>query len=208
MSVATAKAPLTVRQVRDARVADHAEMVTHSFRDHRVTEYRRSPCGRFGSWRCGSPRRVAHSFYLTAEPGTLFVTGDVGDLIVERTTDMLAFARTSIGDIDYFAGKVVSAIKTREFDPDVLRAWFDEEEQEAAQDEGQLASLKEARRVTLRALDDGDGHDACRALYESGYVDGCDFPDFDNWSYNFLWCRQAIRWRVRHAGADVPGGVA
>ncbi len=31
-------------------------------------------------------------------------------------------------------------------------------------------------------------------IHQSGIADGCDYPDFDNWTHGYLWCREAIKW--------------
>lgn len=73
------------------------EISDKAFEDHEITELSRN--GVFRSWRCGRPKSGVYAFYITTTPGTLIITGDIGDLIVEREYDMLPWCRGSVDSI-------------------------------------------------------------------------------------------------------------
>jgi hypothetical protein len=103
-------------RVEEALIQKHAEMASRSFAEHVVTQ--RLNDGMFRSWRCQKLGSWIHGFNITTTPGHLIVTGDIGDLIVTRTADMIAWAREAIHDPGYFAEKVPSSIPTREWSYD------------------------------------------------------------------------------------------
>lgn len=175
------KLPASVRTV-----AHHAELAAMAFKDHEITVELDS--GVFRSWKCGKPNECAYAFRVLTFPGRILVAGDIGELIVERTHDMLPWCRRSIDSIAYFASKVPHAIPTKAYDQDVADEWIAEQ---LAGDE-----LTDEQRHDLRSLSRyiDDQHRFQTDLYDSGIVDGCDFPDFSNWNSNFLWCREAIKW--------------
>jgi len=45
-----------------------------------------------------------------------------------------------------------------------------------------------------------DHHDATKAMYESGLVDGADLPSCETYTYRFLWCLHAISWFCKKVG--------
>lgn len=106
---------MPTKQAKPNAVSLIAENAAHAFKEH-VIEQRslhRDERGLYATWRCGRPDSGTYAFLVTVYPGVLVVTGDVGDLIVERTTNMIAWCRGSVGSIDYFAEKVPHAIPTK-----------------------------------------------------------------------------------------------
>jgi hypothetical protein len=201
-----AKRPNTVA-VRDARIADIASHAKRAFAEHVIRPlFLGMPpdssdhdwCYR--GWSCEKPGDCAYHFRLFSFPGRLIVVGDIGELILERTYDMLAWARSSIESISYFAEKVPNAIPTKEYDQNIVRAWVNEIDQEILDGEREYDSkstklwLTELRTEVLQSIDDGDEHDVSLKIYESGFCDGFDMPDFKNWNRNFLWTRECIKW--------------
>lgn len=184
--------------VRDSIVARHAEMAATAFSKHVLTE--RLNQGMFRSWRCAQPDRWAHGFDITTTPGNLFITGDIGDLIVSRTEDMIAWARGSIHSIGYFAEKVPHDIPTKVWSSDRAKEWIKEEirslkeERRDPRDEARITKLYQELREELH--DEADEHTFSKALYESRLVD--DWPDLRVWNSNFLWCREAVKWLLDH----------
>lgn len=176
---------------KDRRIAAHAGWAAEAFKDHKI-ELRLNQ-GLYRHWRCAKPGDGNHSFSITTIPGSILVTGDIGTLVVERETEMIHWCKTAIRDVHYFASKVPQEFKKYEYDPDMARRYIAEELQS---DE-----LSEEDRETLLDLqedcDDGE-LDFKRCLHESGYIDGCDFPDLDNYTSSFLWCREAIKWFLAH----------
>src|SRR5690348_17164327 len=137
-------------------IAQSAEMAALAFAEHKLTE--RLNQGMFRSWRCCRPGSWTYGFDVTTTPGYLFVTGDIGDLIVGRTGDMIAWSRSAIGSISYFAEKVPSSIDTKEWSSDRAREWIRDEisdAPEACVDEDAAAKRIEGLKELLRYVDDG-----------------------------------------------------
>lgn len=111
-------------RVEDALIQRHAEMAASAFKDHVATL--RLEVGMFRSWRCQKPGTWCYGFDVTTTPGHLFVTGDIGDLVVSRTEDMLAWARDAINSPHYFAEKVPRSIETEEWSFDRSLEWINE----------------------------------------------------------------------------------
>lgn len=170
------------------RIQQIAAAAAYSLRNHTLR------CnldhGLYRSWTC-SDGTSAHRFTVSTQPGLLLVTGDVGELILERYADMLTWARTAIKDIWYFHGKCVATLKTREWDPACAREWvLSERRQERREQHGMTAALA---RDLYDAAETGE-HAFFTELTDSGYCDGSDYPDCDNFTHSFLWCREAILW--------------
>ena len=159
-----------------------------AFKDHQITELSRD--GVFRSWRCGRPNSGVYAFYITTTPGCLIVTGDIGDLIVERMYDMLPWCRGSVDSIDYFAGKVPSSIPTRSFSDEKLEEWV--REQIADPD-----TEHEHRELLEDSLDQlhYDGPDYWYREFNDIYGDPPNWTEFNS---NFLWCREAVKWFVNN----------
>lgn len=184
----------------DLRLKQHEAMALHSFKDHLVEV--RLDQGLYRQWRCAKPQSSMFAFTVTTIPGRIIVNGDVGDLIVERCDDMIAWCRGSINSVDYFEQKVVRAIPTREYDEDMAEWWLDDlsarcEAGELVLEPDQRESLDSLRSVTENE------HFFCDELYRSGLVDGCDFPNLRNYNGNFLWCREAIKFLLNASGAQI-----
>lgn len=187
------------------------ECSDNAFRNHIIQELARD--GVVRCWRCGQPDTGVYAFWITTYPGTIVVSGDIGELIVERHYDMLPWCRGSVDSTSYFAEKVPHAIKTTAFSEDRCREWINEE----------LANLRgEEWRGHCHGISPGSDHEKTRdrlievltdamdsldvdtfgadQLYHATYEvwQSNDPPDFMDWNANFLWCRDAIRWFVRH----------
>ncbi len=179
---------------RDRRVAESEQWAARNFAGHVITE--RLSQGMFRSWRCQTPGDWNCAFDLTTTPGHLIITGDIGDLIVTRTEDMLVWSRTAVHSIDYFAEKVPHAIPTREWDRDVVAEWVAAElAEEQAQDELDQKRIAEWQELA-DVISDDEIHEGgfADALSTAGLIDGCDWPTLTNWTRNFLWCREAVKW--------------
>jgi len=205
MATTTSKPPCA----RALKIQHNAALAKDAFANHVLVP--RLNCGLFRSWRCQTPREGAYWFDVVTGPGWLMVRGDVGELIVQRCDDMIAWSRGSIESIDYFAEKVPHEIETEEYDADVAREYLAEE-------------LSECEREILEATDDADckayrkRHTAIIDLQECGYIDeehrfvqeaydsdifdGGDFPRFTNYTSSFLWCRECVKWLLAHLPPD------
>lgn len=158
--------------------------------------------GLYRCWRGGQPDSSFYHFYITTKPGTLIVTGDIGDLVLERTDDMLAWSRSAINSISYFAEKVVRPMATREYDPDVAEAWYYETVRDRDYyDYEHRRKLKEIVRDEL-GHDFNDQHAVEAAIYESEIAEGEDWPKLNNYTWNFLWCREAVKWLLAQLPVD------
>ena len=166
------------------RISDDA------FKNHRVVELSRN--GVFRSWRCCQPGSGMYAFNITTIPGRIFVTGDIGDLIVERVYDMLPFCRRSLRDTSYFASKVPHAIPTREFSANVLGDWINEQLADPELEDHHREPLLDAQLL----IDNGEVTEG--KAYEIIYPFYDDPPRWQVWNSNFLWCRDAIRWFLAH----------
>ena len=165
----------------------------------------------YGHWVCtkdGSGSNV-YRFDILHKPGTLVVTGDIGDLIVERTSNMIAWCQGSVDSISYFAEKVPHAIKTREPSQDKRQRYvetmlepclaydlsgeFNEWGQHIA---GETEAWEELYVELSRIIDDKAAPDVfMQTLYDSPLCNDCDWlPDLTDWTANFLWCREAVKW--------------
>lgn len=187
---------------KQRKVKQIAELAKNAFKNHTVTLKYSSPSGEMKQWLCRRPLDSAYWFNITIWPYTLCMTGDLGDLIVERSPDMISWCRGSINSIDYFAEKVSREIKTKEFDKDVAKENLDyrhkigveyhkldwKEKQEYSSTLVIVDELKE-----LLDNDDLSPDEFYKAYYESELYGG-DMIDCMNYTSHFLWCREAIKW--------------
>lgn len=184
------------------RIEHNAEIAERAFKDHVLTILRDEGPDGFRHYRCGKPDGGCHyRFDVLLWPGWILVTGDVGECMWRREYDMLAWSRSAVRSIDYFAEKVPHSIPTEEFDPDVARRAVEElladrigdrEDDEEGDDSEVQGELQEIL----------DGEIECRdlfyqKLYDSGAIDGSSMPNAMNFNHNFLWCRQCVIWLLK-----------
>ena len=179
----------TTVDVRQNQVAQIEAFARGAFAEHAIETQLND--GVFRHFRCAKPGTGSYAFNITTFPGRLVVTGDIGTLVVERVRDMFEWAPNAVESIDYFAQKVPSCMPTREWDDAIAQAWLDEEISEATGD--RLESLE----MIAVSLEDGRQFFEI-ALFESGLVDGCEWPDFKTYTADYLWCREAVRWFFRN----------
>ena len=210
---------------KQKRIEKIEQAAANAFKNHQITLKYSSPDGEFRQYHCTEPNNSAYWFDLTVWPGTLVMTGDLGDLIVERSHNMITWCANSINSIDYFAEKVSREIETEEYDPEValenlddikeslIKEYVEDTRQHDAEYEyenrngwsiGSSNRQKEHQKQLeelqeLRDLAEND--ELCpdefkRAFYESSFYSG-DMIDCDNYTYHFLWCREAIKWAIQ-----------
>lgn len=188
----------TKQDARSRKIAQHERYALSAFKNHVIRQDLNQ--GLFRSWRCGAPDDSNHHFHVTTTPGRIFVAGDNGTMVWERTEDMIPWCRGSINSIEYFASKVPHEIKTREWDADVARDWLQREIEDAKADAD--ADSERIRELTFllndELHDEANEHSFCVELYESGVNDGGDWPDLTNYTSNFLWCREDLKWFLAH----------
>lgn len=157
------------------------------FAKHIIQE--RSRNGLYRSWRCRSTENGFCWFDITTIPGSIFVTGDIGDLIVSCTDDMLGWCKSAVDSTGYFASKVPHGFETKRFSWEVFKAWA---EAEIADEE----ISKEDRETIEDLIDYGDEHGESHFYEELSEYCGGEYPNWTDWTHNFLRCRDAIRWFV------------
>jgi len=216
------------RDIELARIADCERTAARNFAEHRATPLfvgalpaapfvgsgvKRPLPSEYRGWRCQSPKSWVDGFDLFLFPGELILTGDRGELVVQRARDMAAWCRSSIDSIDYFASKVSSEIETEEYSADMVRGWL--AEIDAGDYEGcrceRLAKRRRDEATGRFVKNDPDDRDRIEyaadngeyavheALADLGLHD--DPPDFKVWTYSFLHQREAIKWFLRQGVA-------
>lgn len=192
---------MNAHDIRKKREAEIGRTADREFAEHRVEV--KLDVGLHRRWLCSSPNTGMYSFTIVTFPGRLVVAGDIGFLALERQDDMLAWARSSLRDLDYVAQKVPQCIQTREYDPDIAREWCRTELAKLKQDGGKPDGWVERIEVIKEVLEDwiDDEGRTMSELHEAGLFDSGDPPDFRNWTYNFLWCVSALRWFIKRLDA-------
>lgn len=179
---------------RARKIAQHEKYAAQAFKRHVIAQHLNQ--GLFRHWRCADPDSGNHAFNVTTIPGRIIVTGDNGTMVWERCEDMIPWCRGAINSIEYFAEKVPSEIPTHEWDADVAREWLTERLREANDNDKPNSDLiKELKRLYRDELhDEANDHSFSHELHESGVIDGEDWPDLSNYTSNFLWCREDLKW--------------
>lgn len=182
--------PKSRGELEARQLAQVAEMADASLRDHIITPL--LDAGEFRAWRCGREQCAAYHFDVYVVPGRLMVFGDMGCLVVERTRDMIAWSRSAIRSLGYFASKVPEELRgsVREYDEEVVQAWVAEQDAEAT---GEGCWTAKLRKKVLDAASQG-AESVADVLWTSDYIDGCDYPDFTRWTFSFLWKVEALKW--------------
>ena len=187
---------------RAKKIEHHEWMASKSFRNHVIRQDLNQ--GLYRSWRCGAPDCGNHHFYVTTTPGRIMVYGDNVTMIWERNEDIIPWARGSINSIEYFSSKVPQEISTHEWDADIAREWLIEQLREKNhEDEPDSERIKLLKELYSELHDEATEHSFGAALYQSGVNDGCDWPDFTNYTSNFLWCREDLKWFLANLPAEV-----
>lgn len=183
-----------IEQIRD--------LAREAFRDHQITK--NVSQGLYRHWRCARPGSRMYCFNVITEPGRLIVTGDIGVLILCREKDMLPWLRGSIDSTDYLSSKAQTP--THAWSSEVALAWVEfrieelkteiREEAEDCPDSnwGKKLTAMLGKYELLREEVSSGEHAFAQALYDSGVIDGGDFPRLETFTSGFLWCREALRW--------------
>lgn len=188
----------------------HDKRAETTFAEHKIEQ--RLNQGLFRSWRCKRPNSWNYGFDVTTIPGSLIVTGDIGLMVFEREADMIPWLQTGVrnNELDYMAGKVPRDIKVREYCSEVAREEIVEIGRRIKPDSvpriftsstGRMdyKQVKERFKTMLGRdsdLDIHDEHSVKSTLYESGFVDGGDFPSLDDYTSGYLWIFSALKWFV------------
>lgn len=191
----------TTHAVRKARIAQIASLASNAFVNHSIQTIHED--GIFRHYKCSTNGSLIFHFNVTTFPGRLVVTGDIGDLIAERCEDMFQWTPGALGSIDYFEEKIVAPRINRSWDADVTRAWIEEARVDFDDDDG----ISEKLDAVARCIDDGEQF-VNQEIYESGLMDGCEFPDLTIWDSRFLWCREALLWFFKKRENTAPKDAA
>jgi hypothetical protein len=183
--------------VRQKRVAHIATEAKRAFASHEIEQVAKE-IEMVGIWRCGRPGEGVFGFSVTVAESSILLTGDLGVLVVQRTGNMIGWAKGAIDSIDYFAEKVPREILTREFDVECVTEWL---EFERAETHDPSTELQEAWASLADVASCGEI--AVMAAVHGSFVlcDG-DTPDFTNWTPRFLWQREALKWWLEHLPAS------
>lgn len=193
----------TTKKTARQRLIDQIhEFAVKNFANHKIEQ--RLNHGMFRSWRCKAEGTWVHGFDITTMPGTLVITGDIGELIVQRSEDMISWASGSIHSIDYFAEKVPRSMETGEFCVEVAKEFLSELRQDLKRDRELDDETKEKIAELMQILDGDEIADFPTELYLSGLIDGCDMPNLKNYTSNFLWCREALIWFLENLDKEQP----
>lgn len=180
-------------------------MMAKRFENFEIIEKMRH--GVYRSWNCCDKNRNNWDswFTITTIPGSLIITGDLGDLIVSRVYDMLPWCRRSCHSTSYFLEKVPRTIPTTEFSHERLREWILEEIdgykqlQDLAFAE-QISEIKSKIKFLEGVLSDGveDDGEAFFARLLEDYWRGDDYPNWHVPIRRILILREAVRWFVEN----------
>lgn len=176
-----------------------AEQALKNLKDHTIVQlHRDGDPGRL--WRCTNNGSSVYGFTVSAPPGWVIVSGDMGECMWSRTRDMLAFIRGSIGSLDYFSEKASKDCKIREPFTELAEEWLQEQESEWEDRHGDPMSdeQKEKLQGIREAYEQYNSiENLIQAAYESGLYDSTSYlPHCQYYTYQYLWKIEALKWFV------------
>lgn len=169
----------------ERRQKQAAEDMAKNLASHEVFPSNHDDASSVRSWLCRNMKNSNYYFHVTTWPGWLVIAGDVGFLALSREQDMIAWARKAVDDPNYIASKSPTNVATKEFDEEIAKEWVANQMSEGMSFDLAVELLQE--------LDEGR-HAFEQALYDSGHVDCSDFPNFLNFTHDFLRCLEALKW--------------
>jgi hypothetical protein len=179
--------------------------------------------GLYRHLRFRSPDNSFYWFELVAWPGKLSVGGDVDGFTFSRTEDMFGFFRQSSykGGINasYWAEKVVASRNdVKAYSMDLFNEQVAAELKDAEEDYPGIAKAWDEKNTGFFAEYNTEYEDgAFAALHEFSFLpenatgEPFTFYDTSDWdltdySWNFLWCCNAIVWGIRQYDAAKQDG--
>lgn len=168
-------------------------MAKVNFAEHKIGELSKSNdyCR---VWRCGRPSSVLYSFIVTVRPGCLYINGDIGDLMLSCSSDMIGWAREAVGSPGYLFSKSPSLRSLKTWDWGRFRARLDELVK------GEHGLAKEQAEEIIRSLKFGIEARpfdwAVGQLLELGWDwdDACEFAEgCKDWPPNAWWCLEGLK---------------
>lgn len=194
------------RERYDADTIDHVMTVLRDDGVYRHVRFRR-------------PDTNCYWFDLVTWPGSLAITGDLGDYVFSRTPDMFSFfASTPVGSINpgYWAEKLraprpeaARTYSVESYRAHVLR-WL-ADQQDDLPPAAAAGLMRAVNEDLLSAVDDGtaqDEQDAHRLLRDFEH-NGIEIGDSWEWDLRefdptFLWCCWAIADGIQRYRAAIP----
>jgi hypothetical protein len=176
-----------------------AKTTKENFKDHVIKNTLSCPEKEIYHFHCHRPSTGMYSYNVIFTPGTVIITGDIGDAIFSHSDrQSLSWCLSSVDSMDYVLGKMQESKKA--YYPDLARQVYEEWYEE------RIAYFREEEPEGLDSfLDDvptpndiewGYEHEATRDVYEA--VEDCDIlTSFYYWSSNALSCYFGLKNFVR-----------
>jgi hypothetical protein len=189
------------------RIKHVEELATKAFKNHTIESEFHAPQEGIHKWTFSHDKSSTYRFTIVIFPGYLTLVGDIESLVLCRTYDMIKWSRSAINSIEYFAEKVDRSIKTTEYDPKVAEEVIDEMTKQIC-DPDECPSIYSCGKQLFYAetverfndyfdfTDYDNKYKVTEAINDSGFWDGNDFPNLRNYTYGFLWAREAIKFAL------------
>lgn len=129
-----------------------------------------------------NPESSFYAFRIVTWPGHLAVSGDMGDFVFSRVSDMFTFFRGDTINPGYWAAKCVAG-DPYEFDTEAWGRVLEDLE----------GNVEDEVLEELRQEEPYNKDHAMLTLYSQGIVDAEQYEcSFDTYSVHFLWCLMGI----------------
>lgn len=181
-------------------------------RDHTLTVERDE--GVYRHLRFAKPGTYNMSFQIHTWPGYLCFCGDMGAYLFTRVEDMLAFFRHDTPNYGYWAEKCVAQDRSgvRQYSQEQFTEKVREMAKEATEglDGPTRAAVLEA--VDSQVIEYAEDESAARSALAEFEEHGVAFFDtwelnFQEYTYRFAWCCNALVWAVKQYDAQRLGGA-
>lgn len=178
-----------------------------SFKDHGIKKILDS------TYECKKEETTTYRFYVTIIPGSVVVTGDIGNIIFNvRDSNQIGWLRGAIGSPSYLFEKISNSFIKKEFDEEAAKEgirqemlyeldYFVEGDPNSFKDFNIKQLLEEFRKHNkdqkyVDFFDDWDG--ISKESFEQEYFnhldEGDDFPSFHMvFTAELWWVREALR---------------
>jgi hypothetical protein len=174
----------------------------HYFDEHQITREH------YGQWYCGKPGTGIFHFRVVMVPGSIILTGDLGEMILNvyshRPLRWARGARFRPTEPYYPMSKLSHSCRAEEFLPDEATAYLMERIQEARVD-GDRKQVKRYIKMTRawKEVDKFDHREAEREWYQLCYDHGYDDPPgFRDHTINAYFRFQALCWFMSHVNPE------
>ena len=175
----------------DSSRDDHHETFSNDVKEHQMTVELDS-----GVHRCllfSRPDSNIGRFRLTTWSGHLAVTGDMGDYIFCRLTDMFAFFRGRRIDAGYYAEKCVAG-DIEEFRPDLWSS--------LVSNLLEMEAINESLVSEMSCDEPSSPDEAYDMMCAAGVGDASEYlQHLYDYTEHFIWCLNAIKWGIEQYDA-------